>query len=124
MKKTLLLLGIVALGAAATLGLSVRAGDTKEDGQVTSEFQITGMTCGGCAAGVKMTVKKLDGVVKVDASYDKGNAVVTYDPNKVTAEQITEAIKKLGYEAELKKAAEPATSSKAISASGIASACC
>ena len=103
MKKTLLLLGIVVLGAAVTLGLSVRAGDTKEKGQVTSEFQITGMTCGGCAAGVKMTVKKLDGVTSVDASYDKGNAVVTYNPEKVTVEQIKDAIKKLGYEAELKE---------------------
>ena len=124
MKKTLLLLGIVALGAAATLGLSVRAGDTKEDGQVTSEFQITGMTCGGCAAGVKMAVKKLDGVAKVEASYDKGNAVVTYDPDKVTSEQIKDAIKKLGYEAEQKMPEKSETSSETTDTSAILGASC
>ena len=103
MKRTLLLAGIVALVAVATWGVTVSADGTNEDGVVTSQFQITGMTCGGCAAGVRMTVKRLDGVAKVEASYEKGHAVVTYDPDKVTVEQIKDAIKKLGYEAELKE---------------------
>jgi copper chaperone CopZ len=37
----------------------------------------------------------------VEASHQEGTAVVTYQPETVTTEQIAEAIKSLGYEAEL-----------------------
>lgn len=110
--KTLLILTIV-LGVAAlavwglnalscagycSLNYSVHAGEAK-----TSTFHVEGMTCGGCAVGLKTAVKKLDGVQKVDASYEKSKAVVTYDPAKVKPEQIVTAIEKLGYKATLQK---------------------
>ncbi len=95
---------IVALSVAGALALgipSLVAGDDPPAGEVTSTFKIEGMTCGGCEVGVRMSVKKLDGVSKVEASYEEGRAKVTYDPEKVTPESIVEAIEKLGYTAEL-----------------------
>ena len=89
-----LVLGFVAWGARAVAA----DGDAQP---ITSTFKVEGMTCGGCEAGVKLKVKKLDGVDKVEASYKEGRAVVTYDPEKVSPDLIIEAIEELGYTAEL-----------------------
>ena len=43
--------------------------------------------------------ERLPGVTTADVSYEKGTAVVTYDPAKVTVVQMVEAIKTLGYTA-------------------------
>lgn len=101
LKKTLAALTmLVALGAVGWVGQTVAY---ENDAQTTtSTFDVEGMTCGGCEAGVKLKVKRLDGVAAVDASYDDGTAVVTYDPEKVTPEQIIAAIEELGYDAELR----------------------
>ena len=61
------------------------------------------MTCGGCEVGVRMNVKKLDGVADVEAFYAEGRAEVTYDPATVTPSMIVEAIEKLGYTAEIEE---------------------
>ena len=44
-------------------------------------------------------LKRLPGVTKADVSYEKGTAVVKYDPAKVTVAQMVAAIKTLGYTA-------------------------
>ncbi|MGH9339683.1 MAG: heavy-metal-associated domain-containing protein [Acidobacteriota bacterium] len=46
-------------------------------------------------------MKRLDGINKVDASYGKGEARVSYDPSKAQPEQIQKAIEKIGYRAKL-----------------------
>ncbi len=66
-----------------------------------AEFRVTGMTCDGCEAAVKMAVRQLDGIYQVDASYKEGSAVVSYEPSKVKPEEIKAAIEKIGYGAEL-----------------------
>lgn len=69
--------------------------------QVTAPKTVTlavkGMTCGGCVLGTRKVLTRLPGVSKADVSYEKGTAVVTYDPRKVTVEQMIAAIKTLGY---------------------------
>jgi copper chaperone CopZ len=97
--KTVALLGaaltIAAIGAVAF----TVAADDSASGTTTTVFAVEGMTCGGCEAGVKVAVKKLDGVEKVTASHAEGRATVTYDPSKVTPEDIEAAIEKIGYQA-------------------------
>lgn len=66
---------------------------------LTITFAIKGMTCGGCVIGTRTVLTRLPGVTKADVSYEKGTAVVTYDPHKVTVEQMVAAIKTLGYTA-------------------------
>lgn len=84
----------------------LRAEDEVPRGKTTSVFKVEGMTCGGCEVGVRLSVKKLDGVEEVEASYEEGRATVTYDAAKVTPEQIVAAIEELGYTAELLDPAE------------------
>ncbi len=95
---------VAALAAAGWVGGALAAQGEKAS-TVTSIFTVAGMTCGGCEAGVKVKVKKLDGVKDVAASYKEGRATVTYDPKKVSHEQIIAAIEELGYSAKLAKRA-------------------
>jgi periplasmic mercuric ion binding protein len=62
-------------------------------------LKIEGMTCGGCVFGVKKVLTRLNGVSKAVVSYETRSAVVTFDPAKVTVEQMVGAIKTLGYKA-------------------------
>jgi len=65
--------------------------------RVTIEIQ--GMHCAGCAVNVEQALKRLPGVRFVEASYEKGQAVVEYDPAKVSPEQLQAAIERIGYKA-------------------------
>lgn len=61
------------------------------------EFQIEGMTCSGCEEHVTNAARELEGVDDVRTSYEKGNAIVKYDPEIVGKDQIVQAINKTGY---------------------------
>lgn len=60
---------------------------------------VKGMTCAGCELATRTVLTRLPGVVTAHVSYEKGTAVVTYDPAKVTVTQMVAAIKTLGYTA-------------------------
>jgi len=67
----------------------------------TVEFDVEGMTCGGCATATKIALEKLDGVRSAEASYDDesgaGRAVVVYDPARVSPERMIEAVEAIGF---------------------------
>jgi copper chaperone len=97
MPAVAVLIGVLSL--VAMTGTQVLAGDEPDDNVETVTLDVDGMTCGGCEVGVRRVVKKLEGIETVEASHEEGTAVVTYDPEQVSTEQIVEAIKTLGYEA-------------------------
>ncbi|HNP95369.1 MAG TPA: mercuric transport protein MerTP [Cyclobacteriaceae bacterium] len=68
-----------------------------EDNLKTIEFEISGMTCQGCAEHVMYEVNKLPGVIKTIASYEKANAIVEFDDTKISALDLDHAINKTGY---------------------------
>lgn len=78
-----------------------QAADAAPAGLATAEFDVEGMTCGGCALATEMAVKKLDGVASADAQYDEatgeGRCTVEYDPDRVTTDQIAAAIEEAGF---------------------------
>lgn len=69
----------------------------------TVTLTISGMHCESCASGISAMLKRTDGVVKADVSYDDRQAIVQYDGAKTSAARIIEAIQKLGYKASVKK---------------------
>ncbi|MBI4482959.1 MAG: heavy-metal-associated domain-containing protein [Acidobacteria bacterium] len=75
----------------------------ERQGQVgrTQTFSVKGMTCGGCSAAVKLSPKKLDGVLDGQVDHREGRAVVQYDPAKLNEEKIISAVEKAGFEAEV-----------------------
>lgn len=63
----------------------------------TAEFKISGMTCEGCTEEVKHEVNKLNGIIKAEASYEKGNAQIQFDNSKTNLTEIEKAINSTGY---------------------------
>ena len=61
------------------------------------EFTISGMTCASCEEHVNHEVSKLTGVISVNASYEKGNAIVEFDNSKTNISEIEKAINSTGY---------------------------
>jgi mercuric ion transport protein len=63
------------------------------------EFQIEGMTCSGCEHHISTEINKLKGIAALSVSYEKGNAVVNFDKQQTTVNQILAAIDSTGYKA-------------------------
>jgi mercuric ion transport protein len=61
------------------------------------EYRIKGMTCTGCEVHIESEVHKLDGIIEVKATHEKGNTIVSYDNTKVTNTEIEAAVRKTGY---------------------------
>lgn len=63
-----------------------------------TSFGVQGMTCGGCVASVRRVLEALPGVSKVDVTLQPGQATVAYDPTRVTAEALRDAVQNAGYD--------------------------
>lgn len=62
-------------------------------------LEVEGMTCGGCAIAARTMLERLDGVQEAEVSYEDSRAVVTYESEEATVEQMIAALKELGYKA-------------------------
>lgn len=58
---------------------------------------VPGMTCAACPITVKKALVKVDGVQKVEVSYEKLAAVVTFDDKKTNVQKLTQATEAAGY---------------------------
>lgn len=65
----------------------------------TVVIEVEGMTCAGCEPHINETLKKLNGVVSAEASYQKKNVKVVFNPKQITLERIKQAIDEIGYKA-------------------------
>ncbi|MCM1987296.1 heavy metal translocating P-type ATPase [Methanococcoides seepicolus] len=63
-----------------------------------AKIDVLGMTCMHCHERVTKAISSLKGVESVDVSLDENNATVIYDPEKVSLEEIEQAILGSGYE--------------------------
>lgn len=106
MRKVLVLVAAIAFGgiaqATATRVLATQAKPAEATKVCT--VKVTGMTCSGCEAAVRLAAKQIDGVKEAKASYAKGTAEVTYDPAKTAPDAIAKTIaQKTGYKTEVMK---------------------
>lgn len=60
-------------------------------------IKVEGMTCGGCAVGVRTALARLEGVARAEVSYKEQRAVVTFDPARVTTDQLLETVRQFQY---------------------------
>jgi Cu+-exporting ATPase len=63
---------------------------------------VEGMTCASCTLSVRTALEKLDGVKEAKVSRPERQAVVVYDPAKVSPQQLVDAVNRLGYKASLR----------------------
>lgn len=72
----------------------------------TVTIKVEGMHCGGCSSSVTKALKATDGVEDVQVSYEKGEAVVKYDDQKVTLAKLHEVITNTGFKVVGEKTAD------------------
>ncbi len=87
--------GALAVGLAAGAGMAFA-------GPKTVTLDVRGMTCELCPVTVRKALQKVQGVEKVAVSYEKKEAVVTFDEARTTVEALMDATKGAGYPATLK----------------------
>lgn len=95
---------LVALAAAGLTPIAAVGAQDQAQKTATCTLEVTGMTCGGCAAAVKMAALKVDGVKDANVSYEEKRADITYDPAKTNPEAIAKAVtEKSGFKASVSK---------------------
>jgi copper chaperone len=60
-------------------------------------FNVPEMSCGHCKAAVEGELKKLSGVEDSNADFEKGIVEVRYDEDRVTTDELRDAIEEAGY---------------------------
>ena len=63
----------------------------------TITFKVDGMYCSACPAMVKKALINVDGVKDATVSYSQKTAVVTFEDTKTEVTNLTQAITKAGY---------------------------
>lgn len=74
---------------------TLRNGDAAKWKRIT--YDVEGMTCPSCAVGIQATLSRREGVREIQVLYDEKTAHVVFDPEVITAEQISKAFEELGY---------------------------
>ncbi len=69
----------------------------------TVTLAVPGMTCAACPITVKTALGKVAGVEKTDVSFERREAVVTYDDAKTTVVALTKATAGAGYPSTVKR---------------------
>lgn len=64
------------------------------------QVKVTRMICGGCAKAVTRTIHALDAEAKVEVDLKGGIVAVTSTPG-IGAERFVDAVRAVGYDAEL-----------------------
>ena len=65
--------------------------------QKTTDYTVTGMTCGHCVASVREEIGEIPGVTGVDVTLDTGAVRVTSD-REIDRSQIAAAVAEAGYQ--------------------------
>ncbi len=82
---------------------STSAAEATTPAQQRVTLDVRNMTCAMCPITVRKSLTRLDGVSKADVSYKHKTATVTFNPQKVTVEQLTLATTNAGYPATVRK---------------------
>jgi Cu2+-exporting ATPase len=61
-------------------------------------YPVTGMSCAACAGSVQTILEAQEGVKEASASYASHEAVIEFDPQTITNDQLKEALKAVGYD--------------------------
>jgi copper chaperone len=77
-----------------TLGVITAAAFTK-----TVTIKVEGMKCSKCSTSVTKALKATDGVEDAQVDWEKGEAVIKYDDQKLTETKLREVINSTGFKA-------------------------
>ena len=69
----------------------------------TVTLSVPGMTCAACPITVKKALSKVEGVSQVRVTFEKREAVVTFDDAKASVQKLTKATEDAGYPSSVKR---------------------
>lgn len=69
----------------------------------TVTLAVPGMTCAACPLTVKQALNKVKGVSKAEVSYEKLQAIVSFDDTKTNVQALTKATADAGYPSTVKQ---------------------
>jgi len=61
-------------------------------------FPVIGMACAHCSANVEKKLNSMEGVQSASVNLASRSALVDYDPDKITPEQLKQGISDIGYD--------------------------
>ncbi|OKH20933.1 hypothetical protein NIES1031_22520 [Chroogloeocystis siderophila 5.2 s.c.1] len=65
-------------------------------------LQIENMTCEACRVTVKSSLVRLDGVEEALVTFNPPEAIIVYDPAKVTIQELMQVTTNVGYPSSVK----------------------
>lgn len=65
----------------------------------TVTLSVPGMTCAACPLTVKKALTRVEGVSKVEVSFEDRQVLVTFDDSKTSVQALTRASENAGYPA-------------------------
>ncbi len=71
--------------------------EKEEEKKEKADLDIEGMTCASCAQAVEKGLADLEGTEGVNVNIATDKASLAYDPDKVSREDMAEAVEKAGY---------------------------
>lgn len=71
-----------------------------------TEFDVRGMTCASCAGRIEKGLSRMNGIDSANINLATESGVVEYNPGMISLDDILEKVKKMGYEAIVKKDGE------------------
>ena len=89
-----------------------KAGYGVKESQAQVDLKIGGMTCGGCSSSVEKTLQNTTGVISATVNLMTEQAVITYDPDRITKQGLIDAVTNAGYEAAILRATAPTSPSE------------
>lgn len=108
-RRVVWLATVVAIGLAALplyAGVLARllqpgrpAGSAPANGAAL-RVRITSMDCAACAVSIERMLAKAEGVARAKVSFKTKEAVIEYDPARISPDKIVEVIKETGFKAE------------------------
>jgi len=100
-RSLLVVATLVTLGLVGSPYLMPRAATTmvveEIDGSQQATLVIEGMTCASCTPTAKRAITNLKGVHGAQVSYEPPEALVYYDPDIISAQELADAVTQIGY---------------------------
>lgn len=63
-------------------------------------FRLVGVDCAACIYSIRRSLQRLEGITGFEADANSGEAVVVYDPRRVSTKDIARAVRDAGYDVE------------------------
>ena len=91
MKNLLVFLVVVAFAAPALADMQ------------TVTLSVPGMTCAACPITVKKALSRVEGVSEISVTYENREAIVSFDDEKASIQDLTKATENAGYPSSVKQ---------------------